>query len=95
MAEGLGNTLSLLELLDVIEAIDGRKTDWRIEPWRCADQRYYVSDTRKFKSATGWSPKVNARQGVERLYRWLQEQNGTPMPQALETEGRFYALLPH
>jgi CDP-paratose 2-epimerase len=92
---GLGNTLSLLELLDVIEAIDGRKTDWRIEPWRCADQRYYVSDTQKFKSATGWSPKVNARQGVERLYRWLQEQNGTPIPQALGIERGFYAVLPH
>ena len=32
-----------------------------MESWRCADQRYYVSDTRKFKAATGWSPKVNAQ----------------------------------
>jgi CDP-paratose 2-epimerase len=100
---GLGNTLSLRELIDMIEAIDGRKVDWRVQPWRCADQRYYVSDTRKFKSATGWSPKVNARQGVERLYRWLLEQNGQPMPPAPGFAGRgsgewgggVYAVLPH
>jgi CDP-paratose 2-epimerase len=95
MGGGLGNTLSLLELLDVIDAIHGRKTKWHIEPWRCADQRYYVSDTRKFKSATGWSPKVNARQGVERLYRWLSEQNGRPMPPSLTLERGLYAVLPH
>src|SRR5579871_1834023 len=65
---GLGNTISLLELLDIIAAIGGSRPDVTFEPWRCADQRYYVSDTRKFKAATGWSPKVNTRQGIERLY---------------------------
>jgi len=92
---GLGNTLSLLELLEIIETINGKKPNWRTEPWRCADQRYYVSDTRKFKSATGWAPKINARQGVELLYRWLSEQNGTPLPPSLSLERGMYAVLPH
>jgi CDP-paratose 2-epimerase len=92
---GLGNTLSLLELLNIIEAIHGKEPESKIEPWRCADQRYYVSDTRKFKSATGWSPKVNARQGVERLYRWLLEQQGAILPASLTAEKGVYAFLSH
>jgi CDP-paratose 2-epimerase len=92
---GLGNTLSLLELLDIIGAIHGEKPESRFDAWRCADQRYYVSDTRKFKSATGWSPRVNARQGVERLYRWLVEQQGAAVPASLTAERGFYAVQPH
>jgi CDP-paratose 2-epimerase len=92
---GLGNTLSLLELLDIIGAIHGKRPEPRVETWRCADQRYYVSDTRKFKSATGWSPKVNAKLGVERLYRWLVEQQGAKVPPSLTVERGFYAVLPH
>src|SRR5881227_502515 len=104
---GLGNTVSLLELLEIIQAVHGSKPKVAIEDWRCADQRYYVSDTRKFKAATGWSPKVNARQGVERLYLWLKEQRGRKdqrgtAPQENQTPARTlaagggaYAILPH
>lgn len=92
---GLGNTVSLLELLDIIAAIHGEKPTVRTETWRCADQRYYVSDTRKFKAATGWSPKVNARQGIERLYRWLLEAHSPASPPTLSANGGVHAILPH
>jgi CDP-paratose 2-epimerase len=92
---GLGNTLSLLELIDIRGAIHGARPTVRMESWRCADQRYYVSDTRKFKAATGWSPKVNARQGVEKLYRWLREQQSPAEPQTLSADGGVFAVLPH
>ena len=75
---GLGNTVSLLELLDLIGAtarLENPKV--RMEDWRCGDQRYYVSDTRKFKAATGWSPKVNARAGrgaALRMAAWNPEK---------------------
>jgi CDP-paratose 2-epimerase len=68
---GLGNTTSLLELLDLIRSLHSEKPDVRMGEWRVGDQRYYVSDTRKFKAATGWAPKVSVRQGVENLYQWL------------------------
>jgi CDP-paratose 2-epimerase len=92
---GLGNTVSLLELLDIIAVIHGKKPTVRMETWRCADQRYYVSDTRKFKGATGWSPKVNARQGIERLYRWLVESQNPAAPRTLSANGGLHAVLPH
>ena len=68
---GPANTTSLLELLDHIEALHGEAPDVAMQEWRTGDQRYYVSDTRRFQLATGWQPRVSAKEGVRRLYEWL------------------------
>jgi CDP-paratose 2-epimerase len=73
---GPSNTISLLQLLDWIEDLTGRRPEVRWSGWRPGDQRYYVSDTRRFTAATGWRPTVEARQGVARLYRWLRSYRG-------------------
>ncbi len=75
---GPRNVISLLELIDMIEALDRRRPATAHEDWRTGDQRYYVSDTRAFESATGWRPAVDARQGVERLHGWLREMRARP-----------------
>ncbi|MBZ4419423.1 NAD-dependent epimerase/dehydratase family protein [Myxococcus sp. RHST-1-4] len=87
---GPTRAVSLLELLELIEELVGHRPDVRHEAWRTGDQRYYVSDTRKFQSATGWSPQVGVRDGVTRLLGWLEEMlEGRPSaprePLALET----------
>jgi CDP-paratose 2-epimerase len=70
---GPHNTISLLELLEQIAALHGKHPDVRFDQWRPADQQYYVSDIRKFSTATGWVPRVSAPEGIKRLYRWLRE----------------------
>ncbi len=92
---GLGNTLSLRELVELIGALRGDKPVVRTHDWRPGDQRYYVSDTRKLKSTTGWAPKINVREGVDRLYRWLLESRGARAPQALTANGGLGAVLTH
>jgi len=92
---GLGNTISLMELLDMIGALHGDKPDIRMKDWRPGDQRYYVSDTRKFKAATGWAPKVNVRSGVEQLYQWLLESRGLAAPHVMAASGGWNAVLAH
>jgi CDP-paratose 2-epimerase len=72
---GSANTTSLLELLDLIESIHGDTPDVAMQEWRTGDQRYYVSDTRRFQEATGWQPRVGVKEGVRRLYEWLVESN--------------------
>jgi CDP-paratose 2-epimerase len=69
---GAGNTISLLELLNHIEAVDQRP---RVEfaDWRPGDQRYYVSDVSRFTRATGWRPSVGVRDGIRRLHEWLKQ----------------------
>ncbi|RKG60093.1 NAD-dependent epimerase/dehydratase family protein, partial [Corallococcus sp. CA054B] len=51
---GPGQTVSLLELLALIQRRTGRMPRVGFEDWRTGDQRYYVSDTRAFTRATGW-----------------------------------------
>jgi CDP-paratose 2-epimerase len=70
---GVDNTTSLLELLGQIEELNGRTPQIHWGDWRPGDQRYYVSDFSKFHTATGWSPKVNTREGVRKLFHWLDE----------------------
>jgi CDP-paratose 2-epimerase len=77
---GPSNTVSLLELVDIINTLHGTKPQVRLDEWRAADQQYYVSDTRKFSAATGWTPRVGVAEGVRRLYEWLCESRPIPVP---------------
>jgi CDP-paratose 2-epimerase len=70
---GPANTLSLLELLDLIAELTGKRPEVEHSPWRTGDQRYYVSDTRRLQRLTGWQPQVGVRQGVGRLLQWLRQ----------------------
>ena len=74
MGGGPDNTISLLNLLDLIESVHGARPETAFEGWRPGDQRYYVSDTTAFQKATGWYPRVDVLRGLERLYAWLGER---------------------
>ena len=73
---GPARALSLLELIDMIVELHGDHPRYELSEWRAGDQRYYVSDTRKFQAATGWTAKVDPEQGVQRLYDWLRRSRG-------------------
>jgi CDP-paratose 2-epimerase len=81
---GTANTISLLELIDLISDLFGRRPSYRLEHWRRADQRYYVSDTAKFGAATGWAPRVPLYEGVERLATWFVEHGVSVAPAGME-----------
>jgi CDP-paratose 2-epimerase len=68
---GPSQTISLRELLHMIGRLDGRppRIDWN--GWRTGDQKYYVSDTRRFGRMTGWQPRVAPREGIRLLREWL------------------------
>jgi CDP-paratose 2-epimerase len=71
MGGGPENAVSLLELLELIEELDGTlpPVEWADE--RTGDQRYYVSDTTRFGELTGWRPAVSVDDGVAALHEWL------------------------
>jgi CDP-paratose 2-epimerase len=72
---GPSNTLTLLQLVQQIIELQGSACPVRFDHWRHGDQRYFVSDTREFHRATGWTPRVNVREGVAILYRWLEDRD--------------------
>jgi CDP-paratose 2-epimerase len=73
---GEANAISLVELLERISKLHGHSPPIVQCPWRVGDQRWFVSDTRAFQSATGWHRHVGVGQGLAQLYAWLREQRG-------------------
>jgi CDP-paratose 2-epimerase len=71
MGGGPRSTTSLVELLDRIDEIHGDRPPVERDAWRAADQRYYVSDTRRFQAMTGWRAKTDLAAGLRALYEWL------------------------
>src|SRR5581483_6629708 len=82
---GPANTTSLIELLGLVSELRCEIPDVRFDAWRPVDQQYYVSDTRKFSAATGWTQKVGVRDGVTRLYNWLQDSRAAAAPNGRAT----------
>lgn len=67
---GPARAVSLHEVLAIIEEQIGGRIPRDFGSWRRGDQRYYVSDTRAFEHATGWSAKIDVRSGIRRLFEW-------------------------
>ncbi len=87
---GPARTISLLELLELLRELHGDLPSILRDDWRTGDQRYYVSDTRKFCKATGWTPRHSVAEGVRRLYDWLTETMHSPARGAGSFEKQSY-----
>jgi CDP-paratose 2-epimerase len=74
---GPESTLSLRELLEALPTLCGQRPEVSWEDWRPGDQKYYVSDTRRFQAATGWRPRVGVQEGLGRLRDWLERAPGS------------------
>ncbi|GAF92864.1 unnamed protein product, partial [marine sediment metagenome] len=70
---GPDNTLSLLELVSLMEKLYGRRVEYSFADWRPGDQPIYVSNIRKARQRLGWKPRFSVREGVEKLHGWITE----------------------
>ena len=73
MGGGPENTLSLLELIDLLEKHFGYRLEYSFDDWRPGDQLVYVSNVTKGKDDFGWEPQVNPVDGVAKLLEWLDQ----------------------
>lgn len=69
---GILNSLSLLELFEILERRLEVKLSYIQLPWRYSDQKIFVADTGKINSMCGWLPKVNKSEGIDKVIEWLQ-----------------------
>lgn len=81
---GPNNAVSVLQVIHRLAQLHATEPEIGYGPWRQGDQKYYVSDTRRFQAATGWAPKVDAAEGVGRLWEWMVE-NRVEEPAAVAT----------
>jgi CDP-paratose 2-epimerase len=70
---GPANAVSLRDVLSHLGTLTGREVPLAFGPWRPGDQKVYVSDIGRAHRDLGWAPAVTWRQGVERLYHWIDE----------------------
>jgi len=75
---GQGNSMSLIEFLELTGRIGGRVPHVKFAPWRLGDQRYYVTDFTKFQQATRWAPRNGIRDGLDQLRNWMVETFQAP-----------------
>jgi len=73
---GLSNSLSLLELFDLLESNSGAKLNYTKLPVRESDQRVFIADITKAQNVLHWTPKVTSQEGVKKMFDWV-EQNST------------------
>lgn len=72
---GSNNTLSLLELLELLEQKIGKKISIHYDQTRHGDQPIYISDIRKAQHHFGWMPKTIPQEGVQKLINWVRSEH--------------------
>lgn len=70
---GRSNTISIwYEFKPILEELFKRKINAEFSDFRPGDQPIFVSDIRKAKNDFGWEPTIGVRQGIEKLFTWIQ-----------------------
>ena len=70
---GTQNSISLLELISILEEISGQNIPVEYFDWRPGDQKVYVSNIARAKSIFHWQPRISREEGIRRLYDWAQK----------------------
>jgi CDP-paratose 2-epimerase len=68
---GPSNSLSVIELLHLIETFTNKSPRLTYTNWRTADQKVYISNITKAKEILKWAPKITPSEGVRRLIEWV------------------------
>lgn len=70
---GKDNSISILELLKILEKELKKSINFRIFPWRQADQKIYISDITKARDLLNWKPKITIQEGIKRTIESIQK----------------------
>jgi CDP-paratose 2-epimerase len=68
---GIDNSLSLLELFNLLEEILDIKMDFEKLNPRESDQLVFIAENKSILNLTSWQPKINSREGVSKMLEWL------------------------
>jgi CDP-paratose 2-epimerase len=68
----MSQSLSLLELFEILNSCLGINMEYTQLPARASDQKIFVANISKITLRTGWIPKVSARIGIEKMIEWVK-----------------------
>lgn len=67
-------SLSLLELFNVLNDMLNIKLEYKEIPVRSSDQKVFVADISKISSKIDWIPKVTSKEGISKMVKWVTEE---------------------
>ena len=74
MGGGTRNVMAIwAEFGPILEKLLGEKIEVHRADWRPGDQKVFYADFRKAKRELGWVPKIDLEEGIERLFKWVKE----------------------
>lgn len=71
---GPENTISILELIKILEKLTRNKISFGFDDWRPFDQKVYISNIKKAKRTFGWEPKITKEEGIKKLFDWVNSE---------------------
>jgi CDP-paratose 2-epimerase len=73
---GIANSVSLLELIQLIARLTRTDVGYDFADWRPGDQPWYVTDISPLTSSVGWKPRTRLEDGLSHLQDWLRTRVG-------------------
>lgn len=73
---GIGNGLSVLEIIHAFESQTGEKLNYKVGPRRAGDIMAIYSDYSKAKKLLGWEPKLDVNDIMRSAWAWEKERTG-------------------
>lgn len=70
---GPEQTLSLIELLEMLQGTLKVNIPIEFDEWRAGDQPVYVSNIQKARKELGWEPQRGIKSGVAELINWVSD----------------------
>ena len=69
---GIENSISLLELITILQSKISYKIRMKYYNWREGDQKIYISDNSKLEKELNWKPVINKLKGIDKLVNWAK-----------------------
>src|SRR5262249_2133431 len=67
------NAASLLEVLDLLWGVTGKRRPGHFTGPRQGDQQVFITDFTRFTRATGWAPRYSIEQTTGHILEWAQQ----------------------
>ena len=77
---GRGEPQPLADFIETIESVSGRKARLEPQPKLAADVYVTYADITKAQTLLGFEPNVSIREGIERFWRWYEEEQSELTP---------------
>jgi UDP-glucuronate 4-epimerase len=71
---GGGAEVSVLEVLETLARIAGRRLEIVHAPWREGDAKRTAADTSRIRADVGWEPRTPFEAGLEAQWRWAADR---------------------